>query len=93
MDKKFSVVQKIVDCPGMTEEEKLRVIKSYLLGWTDEETALRLVEANRFVTRAAIHEYAEKRGKKAVANLFLLYGPDGFCSYDEYKLILAEMEG
>lgn len=93
MEKKFSVVRAIVDCNGMTDREKLNNIQSYLLGWTDEETALRIVEANRFATAETIWEYAETSGKEAAADLVLLYGPDAFRSYDEYDAILCEMEG
>lgn len=92
MEKKFSVVQAIVDCAGMTEKEKLCNIQSYLLGWTDEETALRLVEANRFATAETIREYAEANDKEAARDLVLLYGPDAFRSYDAYDEILCEME-
>lgn len=93
MEKKFSVVQAIVDCAGMTEKEKLCNIQSYLLGWTDEETALRLVDANRFATAETIREYAETNGREAAMDLVLLYGPDAFASYDAYDEILCEMEG
>lgn len=93
MEKKLSVVQAIVDCAGMTNHEKLCNIQSYLLGWTDEETALRIVEANRFVTAEVIREYAAKNGNEAAENLVLCYGPDAFVSYDAYDEILCEMEG
>lgn len=93
MEKKFSVVQAIVDCAGMTEKEKLCNIQSYLLGWTDEETALRIVEANRFASAETIREYAETNGREAARDLVLLYGPDAFASYDAYDNILREMEG
>ena len=93
MEKKFSTVRAIADSAGLTEKEKLDLIKSYLLGWTSDEAALRIVEANRFVTASSIREYAEAQGKEAAANLVLLYGPDAFRSYDEYDAILCEMEG
>lgn len=93
MEKKLCVVQAIVDCAGMTNHEKLCNIQSYLLGWTDEETALRIVEANRFATAQTIREYAETNGKEAARDLVLLYGPDTFRSYDAYDEILCEMEG
>lgn len=93
MKKKFSIVRAIVDCLGLTENEKPDLIQSYLLGWTSDEAALRIVEANRFVTAFAIREYAEAQGKEAAADLVLLYGPDAFRSYDEYDEILCDMEG
>ena len=93
MEKKFSTVRAIVDCLGLNEMEKLGLIQSYILGWTSDEAALRIVEANRFVTTSSIREHAEAHGKEAAANLVLLYGPDAFRSYDEYDAILCEMEG
>ena len=93
MEKKLSTVKAIVDCAGLTERDKLFNIKSYLLGWTSDETALRIVESNGFMTAATVRAYAEAQGKESAANLVLLSGPDSFRSIAEYETILVEMEG
>lgn len=94
MEKKISVVRAITDCYHMSDDDKLTLIKSYLLGWTDEETALRIVKANSRITADDIEEHKNAHGASAAADLLLLAGPDGFSgSYDEYDALMGELEG
>lgn len=92
MEKKFSVVRAITDCYHMSDDDKLTLIKSYLLGWTDEETALRVVKANNRLTAADLVAYKKARGARAAANLLLLAGPDGYSGFDDYDALMDELE-
>lgn len=94
MEKKISVVRAIAECERMTEFDRLALVKSYLLGWTSEETALRIVKANSKLTADDIEEYKNAHGASSAAGLLLLAGPDGFSgSYDEYDALMGELEG
>lgn len=94
MEKKISVVRAIAECEHMTELDRLSLVKSYLMGWTSEETALRIVKANSKLTADDIEEYKNAHGASSAVGLLLLAGPDGFSgSYDEYDAILGELEG
>lgn len=98
MNKNLSTVKKIVDCYNMSEPEKLNLIQSYLLGWTEEQDALRIVKANNRLTVSQVIEYQKSHGSRAAANLLLLAGPDGYagCGYNDFLEKLeaqAEKEG
>ena len=93
MEKKFYVVREITNCYHMSDDDKLTLIMSYLLGRTDEETALRAVKGNNCLTRKDITEYKEAHGAMAAADLLILGGPDAFIGpYAEYVAIVDELE-
>ena len=92
MEKKFSTVKAIVDCYNMSEDDKLKLIQSYLLGWTSDHDALRVVKANNRLTAEQVIEYEKAHGSRAAANLLLLAGPDGYAGWDDYDTLLEKLE-
>lgn len=92
MNKKLSTVKKIVECTGMSEAEKLNLIQSYLLGWTDEDSVVRIVKANNRLTTSQVMQYKESNGSRAAANLLLLAGPDGYVGAIDYDDLLEDLE-